>query len=189
MTRRKKSRKIGQIGTRKQDARPEKPDSGRTKKTPKGQKSGSRNSQLLKTEPTQTSASPVKGNKKLGSKKPIPLVVDKKDNKQTETTVPKEHKQPTITLTKANEPVLTPEQELLSIEQDPTLIELVERVEAGEVLTGKDAKYFNKYINRHEELMAELGLDEEDVDVDVDVDEHAEQDKMLNANQWDDLLD
>ena len=40
--------------------------------------------------------------------------------------------------------------------------QLLERVEQDEVLTGKDAKYFNAKTARMEQLMAELGLLTED---------------------------
>jgi hypothetical protein len=182
MTRRKKSRKIGQIGTRKQDSRPEKPDSGRIKKAPKGQKSGNRNSMMLQDEQSNVNASgtSAKKDKRVGSKKPIPLVVEAKAKKAEVKELPASKKQPSVRLSKVSEPTMTPEQELLQIEQDQVLIDLVERVEDGELLTGKEAKYFNKHMARHEELLEILGIDDKEEDDPM---------AKLDADQWDDLLD
>ena len=44
------------------------------------------------------------------------------------------------------------------------LQQLLERVEQNEILTGKDAKYFNARTARHAELMTLLGLDQDDED-------------------------
>jgi len=180
MTRQKKSRKIGQIGIRKQDARPEKPKANiRKKKAPKGQKSGNRNSLMdenqVSTNPT-TSA-PKKKNSKIGSKKPIELVVTKKvvaEKPQTQHS----DKKPEVKLKKAAPVALPPEQELEQLENDQKLIELAERAEQGELLTGKDAKYFNKHMARYDELIEQLGLQEEEQD----------EISQLKGDQWDDLL-
>lgn len=69
---------------------------------------------------------------------------------------------PKAQLTKAKAPVLSPEQELAQLEQDERLLALVDRVEQGEILTGKDAKYFNSKTARHAELLALLGLEQAD---------------------------
>ena len=73
---------------------------------------------------------------------------------------------------------VSPEQELAALENDEMLIDLAERVEAGEVLTGKDAKYFNKNMARYDELCELLGIEDEEDDTDP-----------LGSDQWDDLLD
>ena len=56
---------------------------------------------------------------------------------------------------------MTAEQELALIENDSYLQQLLERVERDELLTGKDAKYFNRQTARISELMTLLGLDDE----------------------------
>ena len=63
---------------------------------------------------------------------------------------------------------MPPEQELAALEQDEKLLDLVERVENGEILTGKDAKYFNAKTARHAELLTLLGLDEDEESEETD---------------------
>lgn len=74
---------------------------------------------------------------------------------------PKQFK-PVVQLTKAKEPEMPPEQELALLENDEKLLELLDKVDQGEILTGKDAKYFNAKTARHAELVALLGLDQDD---------------------------
>ena len=76
---------------------------------------------------------------------------------------PKQFK-PVVQLTKAKEPEMPPEQELALLENDEKLLELLDKVDQGEILTGKDAKYFNAKTARHAELVALLGLDQDDFD-------------------------
>lgn len=181
MTRKKKSRKMGQIGVRKQESRPEsnKPDV-RKKKNPKGQKSGTRNSLLVEKVEKLDSTGKVKKDPKHGSKKKISLVA-KVETQPKEQIVHAQHK-PQVNLEKVDLPKLSPEQELEQIENDARLIELAERVEDGELLTGKDAKYFNKHMSRHQELMEELGLDDED-------EEETDPMAQLGGDEWDDFLE
>jgi len=181
MTRQKKSRKIGQIGTRKQETRPTDTNTPRRKKAPKGQKSGNRNSLLEEKTNIQGSASgPDKKNSKLGSKKKIALV----KTQAAKAPEPKEIKhstsKPQVKLTKVLADALTPEQELAQLEADTRLLELAERAEQGELLTGKDAKYFNQKMNRYDELVELLGLEPEQ--------EEADPLSQLGADQWDDLM-
>ena len=182
MTRQKKRRKIGQIGTRKQEVRPSDTNTPRRKKAPKGQKSGSRNSlqddKVLISSPQGEKA---KKDPKLGSKKKIELTKSASAPKPEKKEIKHSTEMPKVQLQKVQNDQMTPEQELAVIESDQRLIELAERVEAGELLTGKDAKYFNQKMARHETLMEELGLDnEEDEDDPLD---------QLDSDQWDDLLD
>ena len=74
---------------------------------------------------------------------------------------PKQFK-PVVQLSKAKEPEMPPEQELALLENDEKLLELLDLVDKGEILTGKDAKYFNAKTARHAELVALLGLDQDD---------------------------
>ena len=70
------------------------------------------------------------------------------------------HLTPQVELKKVKE-TLTPEQELHQIENDERLMALLDRHERGELLTGKDAKYFNRLVARHQELCDLLGIDDE----------------------------
>lgn len=180
MTRRKKSRKVGQIGIRKQETRPADTKSPRKKKAPKGQQSGNRNSLLdenLKS--PVSSGDSKKKDPRVGSKKPISLVKTETQPKPVKPKLDPNKAVPSVKLEKVNEPIIDPQQELERIESDERLIELAERAENGELLTGKDAKYFNKMMDRHAELLEELGIEEDD---DHDPLE------SLEGDQWDDLL-
>ena len=187
MTRQKKSRKIGQIGTRKQDARPTEPTSTRRKKAPKGQKSGHRNSLIEETTNSSVAkATSEKKDPKLGSKKKIDLV--KQPQVDTKPKVEPKHSssQPKVKLEKVTPQALAPEQELAELESDTRLIELAERADRGELLTGKDAKYFNQKMNRYDELVALLGLETDEPAIDQSELDPLEQ---LAADQWNDLRD
>ena len=91
---------------------------------------------------------------------------------------------PTAKLKKANKVELTPQQELQKIESDERLLELAERVEGGELLLGKDAKYFNKQMERLDELLEILGIDPDDEEED-----QLDALEQLGGSEWDDLLD
>ncbi|MBE0369721.1 GTPase-activating protein [Pseudoalteromonas sp. MMG013] len=138
----------------------------RTKKH-KGAKPGSRNAQDAKID-TPVSGNQQNKDKRVGSKKPIALI--------SEQTVPvvepklQRHLSPQVELKKVKA-TLTPEQELSQLEDDERLMALLDRHERGELLTGKDAKYFNRAIARHQELCEILGIDDEFEEQDVIADD------------------
>lgn len=102
----------------------------------KGLRSGARNAQNATTKAEQRQ-NPAK-DPRLGSKKPIPLVVD---NTQT-----KERK------------VLTAEQELEKLENDAQLNALIDRIESGENLGAGLQQYVDEKLDRIALLMEELGI-------------------------------
>ncbi|AOT06651.1 Der GTPase-activating protein YihI [Pseudoalteromonas luteoviolacea] len=184
MTRKKKSRKLGENGTPRlskeklRELRALKEQ--RTKKN-KGNKAGTRNAQEAKIE--ATSQSGVKKDPRAGSKKKIALTPEA----QTPKAEPqmKRHLTPQAMLTKANEPELTLEQELQQLENDERLMKLLERHERGELLTGKDAKFFNRAIARHQELCEILGIDDEFEEEDmIDADPLADFVSNDLADEW-----
>ncbi len=159
MTRIKKSRTSGQIGIRHKpaaEARQERERPVETKKKGSGLKSGSRNSQVEVIQQTPTASK--NKDPRHGSKKPIALVVDANEQKLLQKPV---NFQPKAQLGKVKPVEMTLEQELAQLEQDEKLLDLVERVENGEILTGKEAKYFNAKTARHTELIELLDLDED----------------------------
>lgn len=91
---------------------------------------------------------------RIGSKKPVPLVVND---------APKVTKKKTAPV-KAEPIRLAPEQELAQLENDPRLDELLSRLENGEKLTAEEQTYTEKTLDRIDELMAELGIEFEDDD-------------------------
>ncbi|GEK11408.1 MULTISPECIES: Der GTPase-activating protein YihI [Pseudoalteromonas] len=185
MTRKKKTRKIATNGTPRlskeklQELRAIK--EMRNKKT-KGKKPGSRNAPDIS--PKAQSEVTAKKDPRAGSKKPISLVVESQPVKENTQPEMKRHLQPQAQLHNAAE-VLTPEQELEQLENDERLMSLLERHEQGELLTGKDAKYFNRGIARHQELCELLGIDDEFEESDMEEDDPLDQ-FMSNdlANEW-----
>lgn len=176
MTRKRKSRTSGQIGIRHKpaaEARQERDRPVETKKKGAGLKSGSRNA-LMQSDKAETSSTKNK-DPRIGSKKPIPLVTTVAEQKLLAPTT-----QPKAMLAKAKPVEVTPEVELAQIEQDERLAELLERTEQGEILTGKDAKYFNAKTARHAELLTLLGLDVEDAEEEEDLDPLAK----LEQTDW-----
>lgn len=154
MTRQKKTRSAGPNGLRHlnaEDARKTREPKAQTKKKGAGLKSGNRNN-VVTTKPENTNNTAK--DKRLGSKKPIAL--------QPTLEASSKEQLPRASLSKAKPIPLAPEVELAAIENDVYLQQLVEKVEQDEQLTGKDAKYFNAKTKRLTELLAELGLDQED---------------------------
>ncbi|MGI5309990.1 Der GTPase-activating protein YihI [Rheinheimera sp. WS51] len=155
MTRQKKTRSAVSNGLRHlaaEDARKTRQPKEQTKKKGAGLKSGNRNSLVSSKADSSNQANK---DKRLGSKTPIPL----HPVAEAET---KEQLQPRASLTKAKPIPLAPEVELAEIENDSYLQQLLEKVEQDEILTGKDAKYFNAKTKRLAELLTELGLDQEE---------------------------
>ncbi|WMN61319.1 Der GTPase-activating protein YihI [Pseudoalteromonas xiamenensis] len=164
MTRKKKSRKVStniapKLSKEKLQALRAAKEA-RAKKQSKGLKAGSRNAQEAKVVDAKNGGSSLK-DARIGSKKPIALVPTK--DVQPANDEPKFNRsaQPQVVLKKVVEPTLTPEEELAQLENDERLMVLIDRHERGELLTGKDAKFFNKSIARHQELCEILGIDDE----------------------------
>lgn len=157
----------------------------RVKKT-KGAKPGSRNS--VDALQPESKGNQQHKDKRVGSKKPIPLIAV-----APEPVIElKRNLKPQVELKKVVQPELSPEQELEALENDERLLKLVELHESGQLLTGKDAKYFNSRIARHQVLCELLGIEDEDAADDFDDEEFSEQgnsdfDHYLSndlANEW-----
>ncbi|MFC3032969.1 Der GTPase-activating protein YihI [Pseudoalteromonas fenneropenaei] len=163
MTRKKKSRKVGGTGVPRlskeklQALRAEREQ--RVKKS-KGLKAGSRNSQEAK-KPLEKANGGKNQDARVGSKKPVALVPQQVAQVDGQEVQFNRSAMPQVTLRKVAPPSLTPEQELAQLENDERLMALIDKHERGELLTGKDAKYFNKSIARHQELCEILGIDDE----------------------------
>ncbi|MDP4945194.1 Der GTPase-activating protein YihI [Alishewanella sp. SMS8] len=161
MTRQKKSRNAGNNGQRHLPAseiRKTRETKEETKKKGSGLKSGTRNS-MQQSKDAQAEANKAKKDPRIGSKKPIALIAEPTLVEQMPNVV---SAIPKAQLKAVKAETLTPEQELASIEADERLQALLERVEQDEVLTGKDAKYFNSKTARLSELLQLLGLDDAD---------------------------
>ncbi len=84
--------------------------------------------------------------KRIGSKKPIQLIVDEKQISPAKEKKPAKQK-------------LTPAQELEMLESDEQLDALLERLEQGGALSREEQNYVDSKLDRIDELMAELGIE------------------------------
>ena len=96
---------------------------------------------------------------RIGSRKPIALIADEKGSKPVATKPAKEKRV-----------VMTPEQELASIENDDRLNALLDRLDAGETLEAAEQAWVDQRVDRYQELMDELGIIDNDDDEDGDMD-------------------
>ena len=119
----------------------------------KGLKAGSRQQveQVGKKSGTKQAKDP-----RIGSRKPVVLIVEEKSSKPV---APKQVKEKKL--------VMTPEQELASIENDDRLNDLLDRLDAGETLEATEQAWVDQRVDRYQELMDELGI----IDTDDDEDE------------------
>ncbi|OCG16901.1 hypothetical protein A9G24_00660 [Gilliamella sp. App6-5] len=88
---------------------------------------------------------------RIGSKKPISLVVE------SSSAITKPVKQP-----KPIKSILSPQQELEQLENDPKLDILLDLVEQNTKLTKDQQTYLDSKLNRIDELMQELGYTDDD---------------------------
>ncbi|WP_432771725.1 Der GTPase-activating protein YihI [Actinobacillus pleuropneumoniae] len=174
MSRTKKTRRITDImPARKADKKPEQPKlSGgenrkstryeldakareeKKKRKHKGLPTGSRN-----VDPAEQKKAAVKEVKdpRIGSRKKIPLMVE---------FVNKPEKGQIIKPVAMEEykPHLSPELELEQLENNEILNQLLDEIEAGKTLSAKDQKFVDECLDRIDELMTELGIQDEDED-------------------------
>ncbi|WP_418146753.1 Der GTPase-activating protein YihI [Actinobacillus pleuropneumoniae] len=174
MSRTKKTRRITDImPARKADKKPEQPKlSGGKNRKPtryeldakareekkkrkhKGLPTGSRN-----VDPAEQKKAAVKEVKdpRIGSRKKIPLMVE---------FVNKPEKGQIIKPVAMEEykPHLSPELELEQLENNEILNQLLDEIEAGKTLSAKDQQFVDECLDRIDELMTELGIQDEDED-------------------------
>ncbi|EFM89842.1 Der GTPase activator [Actinobacillus pleuropneumoniae] len=174
MSRTKKTRRITDImPARKADKKPEQPklSGGKNRKSTryeldakareekkkrkhKGLPTGSRN-----VDPAEQKKAAVKEVKdpRIGSRKKIPLMVE---------FVNKPEKGQIIKPVAMEEykPHLSPELELEQLENNEILNQLLDEIEAGKTLSVKDQKFVDECLDRIDELMTELGIQDEDED-------------------------
>lgn len=167
MARKKKSRKVSDImPARKADKKSlaEKPRSGKKitryeldakareekrKKKHKGLPSGSRHS--LASE-HKLHANKETKDPRIGSRKQVPLIVEyvNRDNKAPQSQ------------DKTKAYVVDPMLELEQLENNEILNELLDQLEAGKILKAKDQEFVDQCLQRIEQLMQQLGLDQDD---------------------------
>ena len=138
MARQKKSRKVGKIGISKTPSNVRKPTEKRVKKH-LGKPAGSRNNELLIV---KQDAKKANKDPRHGSKKPVSLVAETKEQKS----VAKKVK------------YFSPAQELAAIEQDPRLASLLDKIDLGKKIAREDQEHVDQTLSRHKILCDMLGL-------------------------------
>lgn len=120
----------------------------------KGLKAGSR--QQVEQQKGKSAGKQAK-DPRIGSRKPVALIVEEKGTKSTVSKAVKEKKL-----------VMTAEQELASIENDDRLNDLLDRLDAGETLEAAEQAWVDQRVDRYQELMDELGIIDNDDDEETD---------------------
>jgi len=152
MTRRKKTRGTGPLAPRavpKTDLERDNPGQGKNPSRTKGRKPGARHNPNLKSKNTGSGDSVSPQDPRHGSKKPVPLFVEKDAAGNS------------AAKQDAKAPTLTPQQELEQLENDVRLQDLLEKTERGYALNKADQDYMNEKMARFQQLAEELGLDTE----------------------------
>ncbi len=128
----------------------------------KGLKAGSR--QAAAQDNGGTKQAGQKKDPRIGSRKPVPLVVA--ESKKPAASKPaKPSKTPEqIAEQLAKQQQLKLEQELAAIENDERLNLLLDRLDDGQSVSADDEAWLDARLARHQELLAELGIDDEDED-------------------------
>ena len=67
---------------------------------------------------------------------------------------------PIATVKPVKKPVLTDEQKLMQLEDDPRLNSLLDQLEEGKDLSSTDQQWLDKQLNEIERLMKKLGIDD-----------------------------
>lgn len=168
MTRIKKARTPGRIGARKENRETAEQSRERKRKAKrKGLAPGSRHN----VEGGKQSGHNQKSaqDPRLGSRKPVALVQE--DNQQQQAAVARAKP--------VARPELSPEQELEQLENDERLNTLLDRVEEGDKLSKEDKSWLDRTLARHQQLLEQLGL----------LDEEEEDDGEPGDDLWDRFMD
>ncbi|WP_319782776.1 Der GTPase-activating protein YihI [Oceanisphaera sp. IT1-181] len=176
MTRIKKARSPGAVGVRKDNRETAEQSKERQRKAKrKGLAAGSR--QNVPEQSSHAGEKQAPKDPRHGSKKPVTLGVAneptveqlqaaaaKKAAKAANKAAAEQTKVAKVeVLDDAELPELTPEQELEQLENDDRLNGLLDQVDAGKKLNKADASWLDKRLARHQQLLEQLGLlDDED---------------------------
>ena len=115
-----------------------------------GHDSGARNQVVSKNKPARSQV--LGKDPRIGSKVPIPLIVENKIDTKPMVAKP------------ATKPRLTPEEELSKLENDERLDALLERLDNNDVLDKEDQTYVESMLDRIDALMTQLGIELDDED-------------------------
>lgn len=172
MSRSKKSRTAGNsepkfTGQRKETSSQAQAARERKRKAKlKGNKAGARN--IIESKQTQNkNAKQASNAKRIGSKKPVALMIEETVQQQEKTVI---NQQPKVKLLKSQpqpKAALAPEKELALIEDDPRLNDLLEQLDNEQSISAADQSWVDQQMARHQQLMKELGWLDEDGEEDL----------------------
>ena len=176
MTRIKKNRATGQTGARKSSQESIQASKARKRKAKrKGLPPGSRHNVAGSAGQQEKD---LAKDPRLGSKKPIPLVVESKKTKSAATDKASEIAKVTPVEDIASE-LFPAEQELEQLESNERLNALLDDVDAGKPLSKEDAAWLDKTLARHQQLLEQLGL----------LDDEAEAESLEGDDLWTRFMD
>lgn len=186
MTRKRKSRKPGRgsSGIIKQDSTVVFDKDKRVRKKT-GNKPGSRQLVEKKTQSNQTKQ---KIDPRVGSVKPIALVKTTPVEKPTQNKPKVAPIAKVVAVREVENAQSALWQELERIENDEQLLLIVEKMDNEEALTEEEVDTYNTLMARHEEISAELGIDEEEETSESTSNEDLSEDELwqkFNDNEYD----
>ena len=126
----------------------------------KGLKAGSR--QAAAAEKGAANSAGQKKDPRIGSRKPVPLVVAESQKKAVSKPAKPNKSPEQIAEQLAKQQQLKLEQELAAIENDERLNLLLDRLDDGQSVSAEDEAWLDTKLARHQELLAELGIDDEE---------------------------
>ncbi|MFI8418433.1 Der GTPase-activating protein YihI [Serratia sp. NPDC078593] len=141
----------------------------------RGLASGSR-TQVENGKQKNQSSSDVK-DPRIGSKTPVPLLVESKAKAKPQTKPKAEAK-----------PRLSPEEELAKLENDERLDALLDRIEDGETLSADDQAYVDQTLDRIDALMEQLGIELGDDEDDIEEEKQEDILKLLKSGNPKDVF-
>ncbi|MCE2593912.1 GTPase-activating protein [Motilimonas cestriensis] len=173
MSRQKKTRKVNANGPKMGERIKVNQEEARLQKKlqkRKGLKAGNRNAEEKKAVTSAQTKEPI--DPRAGSKKPIALTPEQAVELAP---VKLAQHQPKAKLVKAKpKTALSPEKELARLEADERLGSLLDKIDEGEKVSSKDLAWVNQQMERHQVLLKQLGLLDED-------DSSRDEDEMLDA--------
>lgn len=128
----------------------------------KGLKAGSR--QAVEQDSSSTKSSGTKKDPRVGSRKPVALVVETVQKPVAAKPVKAIKTPEQIAEQQAKQLQLKLEQELATIENDERLNLLLDRLDDGLSVSADDETWLDARLARHQELLVALGIDDEDDD-------------------------
>lgn len=145
----------------------------------KGRKSGSRQHVEEAHRPCKSAGKSTQPkDARVGSKKPIPLVAPGQRAQSSMAPVREKKHAATIDSEQAKQ------DELARLEQNPKLMELLDKSDDGVILSAEQEQWLETQLNRIDQLMSELGIEDEDDELLSSSDDW----DQLASDDWSDLI-